>query len=78
MEASAIGLVFLMAAWLIQMLHALWGEREIQKPFLITYAIGSIILVLDGLDAGGFSTQGWLNLIIFAFLLVILLKNPKH
>jgi hypothetical protein len=78
MDASEIGLLFLMAAWFIQTLYALRGERELQKPFLLIYATGAVILILDGIDATGFSSRALQNLFILACISIIILKNPKR
>ncbi|MDD5112135.1 MAG: hypothetical protein PHG85_06290 [Candidatus Altiarchaeota archaeon] len=79
MEASEIGLLFLAAAWFIQMLYILRGRKEMQKLFLIPYLIGSVILVLDGYDNGTLTNRAYQNLVILSCALIILLKTGgKH
>jgi hypothetical protein len=77
MDASTVGLLFLMAAWIIQMAYVLAGKKNINRYFLIVYAVGSVILVLDGFSFWSLTTRAWQNLVILACVAVILLKIKK-
>ena len=42
------GLAIIVIAWIIQLVYAFKGKKEIQSPFIITYVVGCILLVVYG------------------------------
>ena len=42
------GLALIVIGWIIQLVYAFKGKKEIQPRFIIAYAVGVLLLVVDG------------------------------
>lgn len=73
MEKSAVGLVVIIIAWLIQLAYVLKGKREINAGFLVVYMVGCAIIVVNEFTAG-LGIIAWLNLGCFIAAALVLLK----
>jgi ABC-type Co2+ transport system permease subunit len=73
-----LGLIVIIVAWLVQ-IYAVWkGAKEIQAGFLIIYAIGTLLLVINSLMTGSGMTA-FLNFLdsVAAVLVVWMLKRTS-
>lgn len=52
---SEVGLVLITAGWMLQLAKVWKGEKKIQQNFVVTYAAGVLLLVVDGYASGLFS-----------------------
>jgi hypothetical protein len=70
---STIGLVLIVAGWLVQLYFVMKGFRTIQPLLLLFYGIGVVILIIDGISAG-ITTGALLNTAVVAIVAVVLGK----
>ncbi len=69
-----LGLVLLVVAWVIQFSQVKKGNKEVNKYFLITYSIGLLLIVVDGLMQG-LILAPILNLLALLLILAVLIKT---
>lgn len=69
------GIAIIALAWLLQLSCASRGKRAIDPTFLLTYGIGTALILVDS-SAYGFSTVAWMHLIVL--LVVGLLYIKMH
>lgn len=74
MSAMISGLVFLVFAWLVQFFASLKNQKHIQPSFLVLYALGSLLLVVEEFS-GGLSASGLLNIGILFLVLLVWFKS---
>ena len=72
---SILGLVLIIAGWLIQFYH-MKKSKEIRKEFVITYGIGVLMLVIDGFR-NGILILALLNLVSLVVAALVLEKIKK-
>ncbi len=72
---SILGLVLIIAGWFIQF-SRMKKSKEIRKEFVITYAIGVLLLVIDGFRSG-IPTLALLNLVSLVGAALVLGKIKK-
>jgi len=70
------GVSVIALSWLIQLSRISRGKGQLDKTFVITYGIGTALLVIASTDVGGLSTVSWLYLI--TLLIVGLLYVKIH
>ena len=70
------GISIIALSWLIQLSRVDRGKGHLDKTFVITYGIGTALLLIAASDAAGFSTVSWLYLI--TLLIVGLLYVKIH
>jgi len=70
-----LGLGLIVAAWLIQMAAALKTKKEIQKGFLLIYALGALVLAYDGYSQGGDMLPSALNIATTLLAGIVFLKT---
>ena len=68
-----LGLVLLSIAWFVQLYYVWKGNRQIHAAFLIIYAIGIVLLIIDALMLG-FNLTALLNFTDFVPAVLILWK----
>jgi len=74
------GLAAIVAGWMVQVICALKGDREIKLGFLIFYMLGATLLVADGYLSAGLELP-ILNLLSLAgagVVLVNMLPEKQH
>ena len=72
-DLSLIGLLVIAVAWLIQLVYVFKKSREIKKSFVLVYAIGVLLLVIQGYNNG--DTNGLtLNLLSLVLAVLVLLS----
>lgn len=71
-----IGLGVIVFAWIYQFVSISFGNRNIQPAFVGIYAIGVLLLVVDGFMSG-LSTIAAFNLVSFVVALLTLLLLVK-
>ena len=69
----SLGLLLLSLAWAVQSYYITKGKKEINRYFMIVYAIGLLLIVLDGLMQGLISAP-MLNVLALLFIISILFK----
>lgn len=74
--ATVVGLIFIVVAWLFQMLAILGKSNKIQVSFVITYIIGAVLLIADAQRKGMMDVAG-LNLLSLLAALVVFFKLKK-
>lgn len=77
-SSALIGLSVIIIAWIIQLAYSWKGNREMKKRFLIIYAIGIALLVIDGYinDTKDVAIFNLISLILVMALLIRL--SPKR
>ena len=73
MEIATIGLLTIIAGWLIQLARNQNGNKELNKGFLALYATGCAILAIDGLSNNAI-LPALLNLACAIMPLILLAK----
>jgi len=73
MESAVIGLGVIVIAWILQVISSWRGKKEIKPSFLLIYALGAALLIIDGYvnDAKYLAI---LNLIALVGALLVLIK----
>lgn len=73
---STVGLVCVVLAWGYQLVRLMQGSTRIQTVFVALYALGVLILVIDGFSAG-FISGTVLNLasLVLALGVLVLLSR---
>lgn len=74
---SLAALAIIGLAWLMQLLHAWKHGKSLSDVFLLTYGIGSALLVVDGAQAG-FSTGTWLHLITLLIVALVYIRIHRQ
>lgn len=76
MTLSVIGLLIIVAAWGLQFLSVSKKNKSLNPVFLIIYAIGAVLLTIDGFNTG-LNQMAVLNLVavLFAFLTLNKIKG---
>ena len=73
---TTLGLALIGSAWLIQLLHAWAGHRNIHVYFILAYALGVALLIVEQFPAG-LNSDLWFNVAAFVFALLVFLKVRK-
>jgi len=72
----SLGLVLLSLGWAVQSFYVNKGKKEIHKYFMVVYAMGLLLIILDGLMQKLFIAPT-LNMIALLFVLAILFKTAE-
>ena len=75
MSIGVAGLAIIALAWAFQMGRS-WKGRGLSNSFLLLYGIGAALLT-TGSAQGGFSIDGWLNLVILLLVALTFIKTHK-
>ena len=70
---AIVGLALIVIGWIIQLVYAFKGKKEIQPRFIIAYAVGVLLLVVDGFICEAITIAS-LNLICLVVAAVVLFK----
>jgi lipid-A-disaccharide synthase-like uncharacterized protein len=70
---TALGLIMIAVAWLIQFLMMTKKDRSVQNLFLFIYGLGSLVLVYDGYITGN-GENAIINLAIAAVAAAVFYK----
>lgn len=73
MESSIIGLTVIIIAWILQLIYSWKGKDSLSKNFLVIYAIGTALLIID-CYLNSLKWTGIFNTIILMFSLIVLIK----
>jgi len=73
MESAMIGLGVIAIAWILQLVYSWRGKKDIQTKFLIIYAIGTALLIID-CYLNDFRWTGIFNTIVLMLSLILLIK----
>lgn len=68
------GLSVIALSWLIQLSRAHRGKGRLDKTFVLTYGIGTALLLTASADAAGFTTASWLYLVILLVIALLYIK----
>lgn len=60
-------------AWLMQLLNAWKHGRSLSDTFLLTYGIGTALLLVDGAETG-FSAITWIHLITLLIVALVYIR----
>lgn len=72
---TTLALALVAAAWLIQLLHAWAGHKNIHVYFTLVYALGTALLIIEAWNGvSGLSTDAWFSIAAFVFALLVYLK----
>ena len=71
-----LALALIAAAWLIQLLHAWGGDKKIHVYFILAYALGIALIIVDTFP-NGLTSDVWFNIAAFVFALLVFLKVRK-
>jgi len=75
MSAMLWGLVLVVLAWVVQFFASLKNQKQIQPSFLVLYALGSLLLVVDAFGGGILTTQGLLHIGVLFLVLLVWFKS---
>jgi hypothetical protein len=78
MESQIIGIMIIIVAWILQLIHSWNGKTEIKKRFLILYAVGTaVVIILASKD--NIKSVAFFNMIamILSCLVLIRVSNLK-
>ena len=64
------------AAWLVQLLHAWAGHKNIHVYFVLAYALGTALVIVETFQ-GGLTADVWFHVATFVFALLVFLKVRK-
>lgn len=70
---SLAALAIIGLAWLMQLLHAWKHGKSLSDTFILTYGIGTALLLVDGAQAG-FSPEAWLQLIMLLIVALVYIR----
>jgi len=73
MESAMIGLGVIAIAWILQLVYSWKGKKDIQSKFLIVYAIGTALLIID-CYLNDFRWTGIFNTIVLMLSLILLIR----
>jgi hypothetical protein len=73
---TTIGLTLIAIAWILQFSSVLQGNREIKRFFVVFYALGVLLLVIDGY-MNKLTTMASLNLITLLLSGFVVFKLKK-
>jgi len=73
---TTLALALVAVAWLIQLLHAWAGHRNVHVYFVLVYALGTALMIVEVFQ-GGLTTDAWFYIASFVFALLIFLKVRK-
>ena len=71
---SGYGIIAL--AWLIQLSSANRGQDQMRATFILTYGIGTALLLVDSASYG-FSTIAWMHLVVLLVVGLTYLKTHQ-
>ena len=75
---TTLALAIVAVAWLIQLLHSWSGHKNIHVYFILAFALGTALVIVDSYQAGvGLSTDMWFHVASFVFALLVFLKVRK-
>ena len=77
MNWSLIGLGLIVVAWIIQAYFIWKKNNKVNKTFVALYAVGVLVLTIDGFKSGlkDLATMNLLSLIIALVVLVLLMRK---
>lgn len=73
MESAMIGLGVISIAWILQLVYSWRGKKDIQTKFLIIYAIGTSLLIID-CYLNDLRWTGIFNTIVLMLSLILLIR----
>lgn len=73
---TTLALALIAAAWLVQLLQAWGGDKKIHVYFILAYALGVALLIIDAFPSG-LTSDVWFNIAAFVFALLVFLKVRK-
>ena len=73
MSLLTAGIAIIALAWLLQLTNADKKDIRLRRSFLLTYGIGTALIVAEHADAG-LSTNGWLYLITLLVLALLYIR----
>ncbi|PIP86669.1 hypothetical protein COV42_00520 [Candidatus Campbellbacteria bacterium CG11_big_fil_rev_8_21_14_0_20_44_21] len=68
-----LALALVAAAWLIQLLHVWAGHRNLHAYFILVYALGTALLIVEVFPLG-LTSDAWFYIASFVFALLVFLK----
>ena len=71
--STIIGLSVIIIAWVVQLVYSWKGKKEIQTNFIIIYALGTGLLIID-CYLNDLRWTGIFNTIILMISLIVLIK----
>jgi ABC-type branched-subunit amino acid transport system permease subunit len=71
-----LALAVIAAAWLVQLLQAWGGDKKIHVYFILAYALGVALIIVDGFPSG-LTSDLWLQIATFVFALLVFLRVRK-
>jgi hypothetical protein len=75
---TTLALAVVAVAWLIQLLHSWSGHKNIHVYFVLAYALGVALMIVEGYQGGaGMSTDMWFYVASFVFALLVFLRVRK-
>jgi len=72
-ETALLGLGLVVIAWIIQLVYSWKGSKEIKNRFLVIYAVGIALLVIDGYRTG-MKSVAIFNLISLVIAMIIFIR----
>ncbi|MEK6859240.1 MAG: hypothetical protein AABX54_00345 [Nanoarchaeota archaeon] len=72
-STALIGLGVIIIAWIIQLAYSWKGNKGMKKGFLIVYAIGVALLIIDGYISDTKDTAIF-NLVILVLAMLVLIR----
>lgn len=75
MTLGIAGLAIVALAWAFQMGRS-WRGKGMSNSFILLYGIGAALLTTAGAQ-GGFSVEGWLNLLILLLVALTFIKTHR-
>ncbi len=72
---AQIGLILVAVAWLIQLVFAFRGNKDIRPEFIISYLVGVGLLVISYIQSNTWNAMSYLELGTFVAALLVLIKR---
>lgn len=61
MTTATWGLVLILLGWVFQLFKSMRGSKQINSTFLVLYALGTLMLSVDGIGGGNITISALLN-----------------
>ena len=76
-ESAVLGLSVLTLGWIIQLIYSWNGKTEIKKRFLISYGLGTALLVIDSYISEMMYTMTVNFICLVVVMLVLMRVSPR-
>jgi hypothetical protein len=73
-NSEILGISVIIVAWILQLASSWNGSKEIKKRFIILYAVGSALLVIDGQWINEDSAIAFVNVLCMLLACLVLIK----